>query len=291
MELLKTNFLDIDELIINTANMKYVKDVEYSNGHWYAIDNSDKNKNLDMKYFDYRKFYERFVNLGKQLYDNYKCIKPIQYRDGIEIYNCDFLVFDKSFFNNKIKSIILKWCESNPVAIIKDRELKNNAHHEHQDEIEIFALIDIAIFTYLVLSSFNNWFLSKSKDEKDQKDYECGNKIRFNDFMEIGEDERDKFLYIITHIINQYETKIYNIDNRPLLQERTTLTYNDVSHKCNFSRTFDNIYSVFWIMLKGQLFAMSNNNKVFHICRCGNVMVNKAKHCYTCLKQIDRDRK
>lgn len=291
MELPKTNFLDLDDLIIKVDNISYVKDIEYSNGHWYAIRNEELNKNKKVKYTDKKTLYENFVHLGKSLYDKYKCIKKIQYREGVEIYNCDYLIFDKSFFNNKIKETILNWCEDNPVAIIKDRDIENNVHHEHQDEIEIFVLIDIAIFTYLVLSSFNNWFLSKSKDEKDQEEFERGNKIRFNDFIEIGEDERDKFLYIITRIITQYETKIYNIDNRPLLQERTTLTYNNDSHKCNFCRTFENIYSVFWIMLKGQLFAMSNGNEIFHICRCGNVITTKAKHCDTCLKQIDRERK
>jgi len=286
----ETRFLDLNDLIIKIENISYVKDIEYSNGHWYAIRNEELNKIKKVKSIDKKTLYENFVHLGKLLYDKYKCIKKIQYREGIEIYNCDYLIFDKSSFNNKIKETILNWCKDNPVAIIKDRDVENNVDHEHQEEIEIFVLIDIAIFTYLVLSSFNNYLLRKRNDEEDIKEYECGNKIGFNDFMEIREDERDKFLKIITNIIDHYETKIYNIDNRPLLQERTTLTYNDVSHKCIFSRTFENIYSAFWIMLKGQLFAMSNNNEVFHICRCGNVILDGSWHCEICFKQLDSDR-
>lgn len=285
----KINFLDLNDLVIICNNLKYAKDIEYDNGHWYGI-GSNQLDNID-----YSHLYEEFIKLGKEIYDNNKCIKKIQYRDGIQILNCDYLILDKNYYNDSIKESIINWCRKYPVTS-KERDSYSSLGHEHQDELEIFILIDISIFSYLVYSSFNNYLLvkedGKQKDEydKDIDEYSKGNKIRFNDFMEIGENERDKFLAIITYIINHYETKIYDKTNRPLLQERTFLKYNEISHNCEFTRVFENIYSIFWLLLKGQLYAMSNGNEIFHICRCGKVIPGKAKHCDACLKQIDRER-
>ena len=312
MKLTKLDLLSLRDLKIRIKNLVFIKDLEYENDHWYAtIEKYDSRLNDEMN--DYSEYYQRFISLGKEIYDNNRCIKKMIYKDTnvlitnkkglnaetkvstqIETLNCDYLILDKNYYNDTIFNSIKKWCEKNPISL-KEGNInyrQDLPDHKNQEELDIFVFIDLAIFSYLVYSSFKNYLLEKSKIKKDQEDYECGSKIRFNDFIDgLSKDDRDKFLQYVVDVITQYERKIYNINNRPLLQETTTLKFNDINKKCEFSRTFENIYSVFWLMLKGQIYAMSNDNEVFHICRCGNVIMNGSEHCDPCKKIMENERK
>ena len=312
MKIIKSDLLNLQDLKIRIKSLVYIKDLEYENNHWYAtIKSYDSRLNDEMN--DYSEYFQRFISLGKEIYDNNKCIKKMTYKDThmqvtnkkeltaitkasmqIETLNCDYLILDKNYYNESIFNSVKKWCEKYPISL-KEGNIsyrQDSPNHKNQEELDVFVFIDLAIFSYLVYSSFNNYLLEKSKNKKDQEDYECGSKIRFNDFIDgLSKDDRDKFLQYVVDVITQYERKIYNKDNRPLLQETTTLKFNDINKKCEFSRTYENIYSVFWLMLKGQIYAMSNGNEIFHICRCGNVIMNAAEHCDSCKKIMEKERK
>ena len=290
---MKSNtFHKLKNLNVNVRDLTAVTNIEYDNGHWYANSGNEQLRKNILREIDnknYKTIYEAFIRLGKELYDENIEIRKIKYRPTIHILPCDFLILEKNKINDNIINTIKNWCKKYPVTK-KESNISNRNGHENQIEIEIFALMDIAVFSYLVLSSLNNYILIHSKQEKDIKEYEHGNKIRFNDFTEIGEDNRDIFLGTIATIINQYETKIYDINNRPLLQERTVLSYNDLSKEYDLTRVFENIYSLFWIMLKTQLFALSNDDKLFNICRCGEIIIGKAKRCTNCFLANDSER-
>lgn len=311
MKFKKIDFLKLTDLKFRIKNLAYVKDLDYSNNKWYGtVDVLDHRQNDDMN--SYEEYYQNFIKLGKELYIRNHCIKHMTFKENkmqiinkrvikratasfqIETLNCDYLILDKNLISETFINSIKKWCESNPIPI-KEGNINYRCYepgHEHQEELDVFVLADLAIFSYLVYSSFNNYLLANSKDEKDQEEYNKSNKIRFNTFIDgLNENNRDEFLSYIVDVINQYERKIYNINNRPLLQETTTLTYNEKSKTCSFSRTFENIYSIFWILLKGQIYALSNNNIIstFSICRCGNIIIGGSKHCEECKRAINAE--
>ena len=311
MKLKKIDFLKLNDLKIRIKNLAYVKDIEYSNNKWYGtIVEVDCRQNDEIN--SYEDYYQNFIKLGKELYIKNHCIKKMTFIEKkmhiinkrvlkgatasfqMKTLNCDYLILDKNLISETFINSIKKWCESNPIPIKEGNinERRYEPGHEHQEELDVFVLADLAIFSYLVYSSFYNYLLANSKDEKDQEEYNKSNKIRFNTFIDgLNENNRDAFLSYIVDVINQYERKIYNINNRPLLQETTTLTYNEKSKTCSFSRTFENIYSIFWILFKGQIYALSNNNKIstFSICRCGNIIIGGSKHCEECKRAINAE--
>lgn len=274
----KNSFLDLADLNVRVRNMDYVKSLHRRNEQYFCSSNHITKK------ADYYSLFEEFIELGKSIYDiGGHYIDRILYRPSIQIYKTDKLLLKEEILcNDNVENVIKNWCASYPVYFSTD----GPENYKDENEIEIFTLLDMAVFSYLTLSALNNYYLRKH----DEEDYQKGNKITFSSFTELKDDDLFEFLSTISNIMFQYERKVYH-NNRPLLQEITSLTFNELTKKCELERVFENVYSIFWIMLKAQIFSMTNESKVFHICRCGTIIFGKAEHCDSCKRIIDRERK
>lgn len=286
-----TNFLDYNDLKINIISMDYVKEIKYNDDGYYAI-----KTNKFKGFYNVEQWFSDFIELGKMVYENKtlsKYIEPIIFRDTVQVYKYDRLILKRDIIKDEhINPIIKDWCEKNPVTLI---EPNSTIDYRNGTKIEVFTLLDMAVFSYLVLSALNNYYLKKTKKEE----FEKGNRILFSSFTEIEDGKLDGFYETITDIISHYEynysvnyrPNAKNIDDyRPLLRETTDLSFNSTSKKLELVRIFENIYSIFFLITKIQIYAFNNGNRTFNICRCGNVIIGKAKHCDSCRRVIDRER-
>lgn len=295
----KTNFLSLPDLKIRIKNLDYAKAVTTKNGKYYCSSTHNFENDFSMDIL-----FQEFHRLGKQIYElDNNFVEKIPYRDTIQIIRTNSLLLNPEILNDtRIIDLIRDWCSKHPVYFNPE----GPEDYKDDNEIEVFALLDMSVFSYLVLSALNNWHLKKksescetTKKERDKfaKEYEKGNNISFDTFTETN--DLYNFLSIISNVMFEYERHYYiSINeqahynyNRPLLFETTSLRFNSSSKECELERVFENIYSVFWFTIKAQIFAMTNNNKLFGICRCGEVILGKSHHCEPCKKIIDRERK
>lgn len=277
----KTSFLDLSNLQIRIRSLDYAKDISITEkGNYYC------NATHFTNCYNLEEWFQKFIELGKNIYNtdnNY--VEKIIYRDCIKVYKIDRLLLKKeALADDKVGELIKIWCEDKQFPVYFKPDGPEN--YKDNNEIEIFALLDMAVFSYLTLSALNNYYLKKENYD----DYIKGNKIEFSTFTEIKDEKLYDFLTRITDIISEYERKIYS-NKRPILQESTSLTFNESSKKCEFTRVFENIYSIFWLTVKSQIFAMTNGNEIFHICKCGSVILGKAENCPDCRRDKDRERK
>lgn len=275
----KTSFLDLPDLKIRVRSLNYAKDVSNTESGNYYCNETHFTNNYDMEYL-----FQEFIELGKNIYNsNNDFIDKIIFRESIKVYKTDKLILKRDvLIEDNILKLVKDWCKKCPVYF----KLDGPEDYRNNNEIEIYALLDMAVFSYLTLSAINNYFLKK----KDYDEYLKGNQIEFSTFTEIQDSKLYDFLATITDIVSEYERRIYN-NNRPLLQESTALTFNETSKKCEFTRVFENIYSIFWLTVKAQIFTMTNGNEIFHICRCGSVVLGKSEHCQNCKMAKERERK
>lgn len=295
----KTNFLSLPDLKIRIKSVDYSKNIKEKNGKYYCSSNHAATNDFNMEVL-----FQEFQRLGKKIYEtDNNFINVIPYRDTIQITRTNSLILKLEILNDdRIISIVKEWCANHPVYF----NPAGPEDYKDENEVEVFALLDMAVFSYLVLSSLNNYYIKKKSEraeidkrtrEKFMKAYEKCNHISFDTFTETK--DLDKFLPLISNIMFEYERHYYvSINeqphynyNRPLLFETTSLRFNDSTKECELERVFENIYSVFWITIKAQIFSMNNDNKLFGICRCGEVILGKSEHCEQCKKAIDRERK
>lgn len=279
----KIHFLDTADLNIRVRKLDYVKNVHYNNYHYYCVKSGNTYGSIKLLGDEY---FQSFIELGKEIYniDN-KCINKINFRETIKVYKIDSLFLNKDILrNDAIRKALEKYFEKSPVYITET--LNRESKEAWDEEIEIYTLTDMAVFCFLVITSLNNYYLKKD----DPKEYEEGNKIEFNNFTEIENDKLFDFLARISELINFYERNVY-CNNRPLLRETTGLTFNERSKKMDFERVYDNIYSLYWVLFKAQIASMVNGNYLYRPCRCGTIIIDKSKHCGSCKKTLDRDRK
>lgn len=304
-KLKKIDFLDLndmDYLKIKVNNIGYAKDVNYIDGKFYAV---KKGGEFKLKQ-TINELFKAFVKLGKETYNllpneiekiNYKTAKTI----CIEIHKYDRLILKKDILKNKkIVQLIEGWCKEFPVVFINSNLSES---YTNGCRIEVFTLLDIAVFTYLVLSALNNQrylrLIENGKKEY-QKEFNNGNKITFDSFINTEGDSISEYYGILSNILSeyQYSHSVYYkpdakdiIEYRPLLQETTDLTYNTNTYKWDLCRKFENIYSLFFLLLKVQIYAYDNNHKIFSVCNCGEIIEGKADLCENCRKRKDRERK
>lgn len=210
------------------------------------------------------RYYKNFIALGKELYElNKDEIGRLGYKQGGVSYLVAKLIIENT--NEKSLKVVKKWLEKNPIYLI-DVDL------EH-DKVETDMLIDLSIFSYLVNSSLNNYY---------NKDY--SNDISFATFTNLKKDDLDEFYKLISMVMQIYEVNAK-------FREQTEIMYNSERHKLENVRVYDNIYSLYWFILKMQLLCMSNNYKFINLCSCGNVIVGKATRCEICKLAWDAHRK
>lgn len=205
--------------------------------------------------FSIEEHYQKFISLGKELYElNKDKIEKLEYKDGAISFLVAKLIINK--MNLESKEVTKKWVENNPIYLI-DIDQKH-------DKIETDVLIDLAIFSYLVNSSLNNYY---------NGDY--SNEISFETFTNLKKDKLENFYELISMIMKTYEINAK-------FREQTEISYNTVSHKVEFARVYESIYSLYWFILKMQILCFSNGYKFINLCSCGNVIIGKATLCSPC---------
>lgn len=305
----KFDFLNRNDLVIDVKNKNWVENIKYSNGGYYGTLRKGKSENSEEIDF----WFQDFIKLGKKIFEEFpNYIRQIGYiynPNGmitIDISYVDTLILDKQIINDsKLKPIIENWCKRHSVVLYPDSFQFNCKLGKR---IEVDTLLDMAVFSYLVLSALNNHRYLKLIEQgydKYKKDYDKGNKITFSNIIKLNCNDIDDFYKIITNTISQYQRlhgtyfvgkmvngKIKNTDEfRPLIMESTELSYDDHSQRCKLARKFENIYSLFFLILKAQIYAFDNENTIFYICRCGSIIVGKSEHCDACKRAIDSERK
>lgn len=208
------------------------------------------------------RYYKNFISLGKELYElNRDGISKLSINQGSISYLIAKLIIDNT--NERSLEVIKNWLENNPVCLI-DVDLNH-------DKIETDMLIDLSIFSYLVNSSLNNYY---------NKNYSNG--ITFSTFTNLNKDNLDEFYKLISMVMQIYEVNAK-------FKEQTEIIYNN--NKLEIVRVYENIYSLYWFILKMQLLCMSNKYKFINLCSCGNVIIGKSKRCEICKLAWDAHRK
>ena len=303
----KVYFKDINNSKISFEHTFYVmkKDnnekinIKYQDGKIMAIPNTKQK--VSISYND--EWFKDYVGLGKKIYETFpNYIDKIVHQEGIYPLRYDRLILKKDILlDENIVPIIAKWCEKYPVYFLEEN-LSTDQGEEYP--IEVFMLIDLATFAYLVLSAFNNEYnyeQMQAGDKKCEEEYNKGNKIMFKDFMlitykpdiyrelaDILKHYQENCAAKYTPVIKDENTR-NEIYSRPILQDRPALLV--VNSHASFEKEFMNFYSLFFFSLKGQSAALINGTKYFRVCRCGNIIPGKAKHCEDCKISMERQRK
>ena len=258
----------------------------------------DSKKILNNNDIFYDELYEDFISLGKLLYDNYKnrIIKieknevPL---DRLIKFKNETNNMEDYENNNKRVQIIEEWLKSKRYVYLKEFDPDSS-----DKKIEIFFLSDLAIFSYMVLSSLNNYFLEKdaklkTKRAKHAQKFEqvyketLFNNISFDTFTLVKSNKLDEFISLINFYMSQYEIGAGKL----ILIEHSKLNYNSSSNnpkdKYRYTKYFDNIYGLYWFILKMQIYSILNGYRIVNMCSCGNMITGKADRCSSCRKLYD----
>lgn len=260
----KLLFLENRKENISVDNVYRIKDVNYDNGSF--IENG---KSSLKKIFQIEVWYQNFIHLGKELYNiNKDKLEKIKITKECKAFQfpLDGLILDavEPLDDESIK-LIKDWIYGNPV-FLKDID---QAH----DMVETKLLISLSIFCYLVGSSLNNYY---------NKDFSNG--ISFESFTNLKKDDIDNFYDLISIVMDVVE-RVYK------LGEQSKLKFNDYSHKVEITRCYNDIYSLYWFILKMQLLSYSNNNSFINLCGCGEVILGRSKRCDLCKNLHNTNRK
>lgn len=226
-----------------------------------------------------------FLKLGKELYEvNKSKINKIDFKKvSFKLSNkiktdivCDarigyLLINSQNEYNEETKKILYNYCNGKGNSRDKYNETNLLYLVENNDyplfPIETDSLLDISIFTYLVICSLRNYYKGEYKND-----------ISFETFTNIDKNNIADFLDAIIFFMKTYEPSSYS----PPLLEHTELKYNPNDQKVETYRTFDSIFSLYWFILKLQIMAISNNTTLINLCGCGEVILGKGDFCKIC---------
>lgn len=220
--------------------------------------------------------YADFIEFGKRLYESNKIkIKRLDFRkikdDKQDYLICDFIypyIFNQpdEKCSNVISKIIDDYLsgksnkyENTNIAFIIDNNDRNKP-------IERESLTDLAIFSYLVITSLMNYFNKPN------------NGISFSTFTNIKDDDLDLFLECIIFKIRSYTPPLY----RAKLGESTEIHLNKETNEIELIRVFESIISLYWFILKLEVTAIYNGSTFINLCGCGNIIRDKSERCETC---------
>ncbi len=282
------------------SNLKFLEKNVYEIDNLYKINSYIKNTNNELipqnfekvkivEYYD--ELYKDFIALGKDLYLEYKNdILPID--EYIVSFPSLIKYKDKEYENDgKRIEIVEKWLKESRYVYLENLDSDTN-----DKKIEIYHLTDMALFSYLVLTSLNNYYLkkdSKMKTKESQIRNKIENKYRevlFNDiyfdtFTTIQNDKLDSFITLINFYMYNFEIS----DVRCELIENSRIIYNtsNANLKYKYVKTYRTVYGLYWFILKMQIYSMLNGYRIVNMCSCGNMILGKAERCPNCLKLYD----
>ena len=220
--------------------------------------------------------YADFIEFGKQLYENNKSkIKRLNFRkidsDKKDYTICDpiyryLLIQPGEKCDNVTSKIIYDYLngksnkyENTNIAFIVD-------NNDINKPIETESLTDLAIFSYLVITSLMNYYNKPNKG------------ILFSTFTNIKDDDLDTFLRCIRFKIETYIPSLYDAK----LGESTEMVLNEETNEIELIRVFESIISLYWFILKLEVTAIYNGNTFINLCGCGNIIRDKSERCETC---------
>ena len=241
--------------------------------------------------------YKDLIDLGKMLYDEYKdklikldrdelpFLKLIKYKNDNSIKSVDD-------FNKEPKRIKIfeEWLKVERHVYLEDFNPDTNEKRVH-----VYYLTDIALFSYLVLTSLNNYYLDKDLKRKTneskkkvyiEKKYKniFSNDIYFDTFTTVKRDDINSFLKLITDYMYLYEIH----DVKLLLVEHSRLSYEQ---DYNFVKSFHYVFGLYWFILKMYIYSITHSYKIINICGCGSLITSRADRCDNCKRLYDAYRK
>lgn len=182
--------------------------------------------------------FKNYINLGRKLY-KINQDKIIKYKK----YDIPFgtSLITEHTYNDETKKILKNWLEKQNYCVAEDKNLEKGYF------VETNCLIDLSILSYLIFYSINNHYKSANIDN-----------ISFKTFIDIKADdgEIEKYLFTVGEIIMLAE----NSDKRrKYIRDESIITYDENTMQIKLVRVFQNIYSLFWYILKLFISYVSTN--------------------------------
>lgn len=295
MNILKNlKFLDRDCIIINNIQKATKAYIGYNKDYFVEATIIEHHGKADM-----RKLVKDITALGKQLYECNKD-KITKIKDNvsgsIEIFKYDYFIFSRSNeITQETADIIKEWCNKGNLMTFVNSY--TNFDNEHKDIIDMYSLVDISIFMYLLFSAINNENIRKIDDYAKRRKLEINsNGISYKDIVQNYIDEHYFYARVISYI-NFYENNVIDT-TRPIFKETTRLYLEEkedsngkLNYKPKLVRCFENVYSFYIFVIKMAIYASGNGFSIVNMCGCGNVIDGKADNCTDCFKMADANRK
>lgn len=272
---LKSRVVNIKIKHLYKANDVYVNE----NENEFSLLAKRANWNASLEKDDIYKLFMNFIDLGKRLYliNKNKIIKFKIFDSFCEVYEARFEKFlvTRNDYDDFTKKELREWLEKEEYCLEEDKDL------DYDHFIETNCLIDLSIFSYLIAYSVKNTYDKKSR-----------NHINFDTFIIVeGKNNINKFNYlsIINTIMREFERS-----KKDYIREESELIYEKDFNELRMYRVFENIYSLFWYILKFYLSYISVNSSddVFtRVCACGESYLGNNKKCDRCKKTHNTERR
>lgn len=273
------NFSLNDEMYIEGIKINGYDNCFYNSKENAYLFPKNNHKSINV---DFYKLFLSFKSLGKILYkfnNNYT----------ITIYK-DYYV--TQLFNNSLnqeeKEIILKWLNKYKYCVTLDKDTDSGF------VIEINALVNIAIYTYLIFESINNYFKVKDAELNQDIKYNLSSKaITFDKYITFANKRKikdDDYLFNIPKIIFSLEQSY-----KSLISEHSELIYNDDIQYYELTHTYENMYSLVFHILKLYIDftfrKLMEEDERTKQCKCGKYITGRDKLCKNCKKAHNNKRR